>query len=180
MKIDMIGQTKEKIKECEERIANPETSEWLRQAAQATLKRYQFRLQVLEKSDMNKTIDDMKAIMSHTKAIEQKYECRSVKFMFKFSEFMGRFSPKLGEKIKKYTVKEIHAPVCSIVSGTKPELLPMPNHSVPNDALVDRREQELAELNRLYALTGEWLSYKPTRMELFKERIRTYINKKST
>jgi hypothetical protein len=179
MKIDMIGQTKEKIKECEERIANPETSEWSRQNAQASLKRYQFKLQVLEKSDMDKTVNDMKAIMSHTKAIEQKYECRSVKFMFWFSEFVGRFSPKLGEKIKKYAVKEIHAPVCSIVSGTKPELLPMPNHSVPNDALV-RKEQEIAELKRLSALTGEWLSYKPTRMELFKERIRTYINKKLT
>ena len=177
MKIDIIGQTKEKIKECEERIANPETSEWTRQAAQANLNRYQFRLQVLEKSDMDKTVNDMKAIMSHTKAIEQKYECRSVKFMFKFSEFVGRFSPKLGEKIKKYAVNEIHAPVCSIVAGTKPELLPMPVHSTPNEALA-RKEQEIAELKRLASVTGEWLSYKPSRMELFKERFRTYINKK--
>jgi hypothetical protein len=179
MKIDMVGKLKEKIKLQEELIANPEASEWAKQAAQSNLKSYKFRLQVLEKSDMNKAINDMSAILSHTHAIDEKYECRSVKFMYWLSEFVGRFSPKAGEKIRKYTVKEIHAPVCSIVSSPRQELPPMPEHTDPKwNELYAENQRQKEELKRLAQITGDWLDYKPTRVELFKERIRIYVNKK--
>jgi hypothetical protein len=91
---------------------------------------YKRKLSILEQEDIEKSSKEMMAILSHTHAIDDKYNCRSVKFMFRVADFVEKYiSVVLGKLIAKYTVEKIHAPICSIVAGSKPELPPMPVHS---------------------------------------------------
>jgi len=136
--------------------------EWAEKALASSKK----RLEILEKSDLDKTANEMKAILSHAKAVEEKYECRSVKGMFWLARFASFFSKSLGQRIQNYTVKEIHAPVCSIVSSPKPELPPMP--VVEDSEMVLRKQRAVEELKKFQSLTQDWMTYKPSRWELFK------------
>lgn len=164
-----IEKVRERIKTLEETIANPNALEYFREQARISLKSAKMQLEILEKSDIDTIKNDMKAIMSHTKAVEEKYECRSVKGMFWLARFVSFFSKTLGQKIQNYTVKEIHAPVCSIVSSPRPELPPMPSYTTPEEQeRILRKQREIEELRRLQTLTQEWMTYKPTRWELFK------------
>ena len=161
-----IEKMRERVKLLEDILADPNKSEWAKDYARPSLKSAKMQLEILEKSDIDTIKNDMKAIMSHTKAVEEKYECRSVKGMFWLARFVSFFSKTMGEKIQNYTVKEIHAPVCSIVSSPRPELPPMP--VAEDNEMVLRKQREVKELKRLQAVTQEWMMYKPSRWELFK------------
>ena len=160
---------RERVKLLEDILADPNKSEWAKDYARPSLKSAKMQLEILEKSDIDTIKNDMKAIKSHINAVEEKYECRSVKGMFWLARFVSYFSKTLGEKIQNYTVKEIHAPVCSIVSSPRPELPPMPSHTTPEEQeRMLRKQREIEELKRLQAVTQDWMMYKPSRWELFK------------
>jgi hypothetical protein len=162
----VIEQTKLKIKELEELLENPETGDYQKECLPKTIQSYKNRLEVLEghEEDLAKVSNDMKAILSHTHAIEDKYNCRTVKFMFKLADFVeNHISLALGKWIADYTVHNIHAPVCSIVAGSKPELPPMPQYY---DLLSGNREAwrkaQQAEMKRLREISINFLEKPPT------------------
>ena len=173
----VIDNTKEKIKQLEESLASADNG-WRRDDIIKALDSYKKKLRVLETSDINKVAADMKIIMSHTKAIEDKYACRSVKFMFWLAEL--RIMPKgAANWIKEYTINKINAPVCSIVASPKPELAPMPGYMDPVASEREaQRKAEREELLKFRDITNRYLDAKPTRWEKTKFKIRTYVNKK--
>lgn len=162
----VIEQTKLKIKELEELLENPETRDYQKECLPKTIQSYKNRLEVLEghEEDLAKVSNDMKAILSHTHAIEDKYNCRTVKFMFKLADFVeNHISLALGKWIAEYTVRKIHAPVCSIVAGSKPELPPMPVYSDPAEtARSARRKAQEAEMKRFREISINFLEKPPT------------------
>lgn len=117
------------------------------------------RLQKLLTLDVEAAAIDMKAILSHTHAIEDKYKCRSVRFMFWLADFVEqRISLKLGKMIANYTVTKIHAPVCSIVAGSKPDLPPMPKHGTKEEfARLERAQREREEWERWRDISVNYL-----------------------
>jgi hypothetical protein len=167
----VIKQTKEKIEHLEELLNNPETSEFQKEHLPKTIASYKRKLEILENhtEDLDKVRDDMKIIMSHTNAIDDKYNCRTVKFMFRLADFLEKYiSVSMGKWIANYTVHNIHAPVCSIVAGTKPELPPMPQYSDPIESKYEEwRKGQDAEMQRFRQITVDFLEKPPT----FKERI---------
>lgn len=124
------------------------------------------RLRIYESSDLDKVVNDMKIIRDHVQAVETKYECRSVKFMYRFAGFVNRhISKSLSEKILNYTVTEIHAPVCSIIAGSKPELQPMPEYYA-----ADPAERDLVA----------WHASQATEMKKFQNISHNYYTKPAT
>lgn len=168
----MIEQTKEKIKQIEDTLAG-EVSDTYRQDAKINLERYRKRLLILEQGDLEKIAADMKIILQHTHAVEDKYNCRSVKFMFWLADKLDRVGlNRLAKWARDYTVHEIHAPVCSIVSSPRPELPPMPEHmtSIQRES-EELRRKEMAELKKYREIWARYAEYEPTRWEMFKYRL---------
>ena len=176
----MIENTKEKIKQLEESLANSTENDWRHDDIVKALASYKQKLRVLESSDIDKVAADMKIIMSHTQTVDEKYNCRSVKMMFAIADFLDKprcFSKSLATWIREYTINKINAPVCSIVSSPKPELAPMPGYMDPVASEMEaHRKAEREELLKFRSITNR-LYEQPTRMERFKERIRLKINK---
>ena len=105
------------------------------------------RLTVLQNQDLTAVVHDMKIISEHVKAVEQKYECRTVKFLYAVAEFFEKPRSKtIADKIRNYTLTKINAPVCSITGNSKPELEPMPASPYADDYINQRNaEKEMAE-----------------------------------
>lgn len=167
----VIEQTKEKIKELEELLDNPETGDYQREHLPKSIQSYKRKLEILEKNeeDLLKVKDDMKVILSHTHAIDDKYNCRTVKFMFWLADFTEKYiSFPLGKGIANYTVRKIHAPVCSVFGNAKPDLPPMPVYSDPVASAREAwRRQQDEEMKKFREISINFLESPPT----FKERI---------
>lgn len=158
---------KEKLKELETALEDPANNDWQRESITNRIAEYKRKIEVVENMELDKVSADMKAILSHTHAIDEKYECRSVKFMFRVAEFVEKYlSFALGKKIAEYTVKKIHAPVCSIVAGSKPELPPMPQYSDPSAGWYEewRRAQD-EEMKKFRTISVNFLEKPPTLRE---------------
>ena len=169
----VIEHTKEKIKQIEEMMKDPETSDTYREYAKVNLERYRNQLSIWENSNLDQIAADMKVILQHTSAVEDKYNCRSVKFMFWLADKLDKVGlNSLASKARNYTVHEIHAPVCSIVSSQRPELPPMPEHmtSIQRESEEFRRK-EMAELKKYRDIWSNYADYQPTRWEMFKYRL---------
>ena len=156
-------------------MANPNTSvesEWNLPGGLAytekEITRLKTKLKILETehAKLDNVSKDMVAIMSHTRAVEDKYNCRSVKFMFWFAGIMPK---SIGNSIRNHVVSKINAPVCSIVGNPKQELPPMPQESP-----IWRREWEARQVRereqdkRVAAIWTDWYNLlqehnKPTR-----------------
>lgn len=177
----VIEKTKEKIKELEDLLENPETNDYQREHLPKTIQSYKNRLEILEghEEDLEKVSNDMKAILSHTRAIDDKYNCRTVKFMFKLADFVEKYiSLGLGKWIAEYTVKKIHAPVCSIVAGSKPELPPMPMHGTKAEFdREERRQRDYEEWLKWRSISVDFLEKPPTRREKIVLMYRNFIKK---
>ena len=170
----MLEKTKEKIKELEKQLEenNLQPNKYVKEAIETKLARLRTRLKVLENNDMDKAAADMKAILSHTIAVEDKYKCRSVKFMFRVVEFLDKhISKSLAEKLRNYTIHEIHAPVCSIVGNPKPELEPMPKCNDPKSKIEAAHEKEIADFKKYRDLWVGYIETKPSRWERVKAKI---------
>jgi hypothetical protein len=167
----VIKQTKEKIKHLEELLINPETSDLQKEHLPKSIASYKRKLEILENhaEDLDKVRDDMKIIMSHTNAIDDKYNCRTVRFMFWLADFTEKYiSFTLGKGIANYTVRKIHAPVCSIFGGQKPDLPPMPQYSDPGETEREAQRKKLdEEMKKFREISINFLEAPPT----FKERI---------
>jgi hypothetical protein len=182
----VIDQTKEKIKQLEDRLVaakfDGNTDQWYGiPAIEKSLEAQRRKLDILEKSNLEKITADMKIIMSHTNAVDEKYNCRSVKMMFAIADFLDKprhVSKSLAKWIREYTINKINAPVCSIVASPKPELEPMPGYMDPiaNEMEAFRKAQR-EELLKFRAIWVDYAEHKPTRMERIKERIRVKVNK---
>lgn len=136
------------------------------------------KLEKLDAEGLDKVAADMKIILKHTTAVEDKYNCRSVKFMFSTVEFLdNHISKSLAEKLRNYIITKIHAPVCSIVGNSKPELEPMPveyEYHLITDDLRETRQRELAELKKYRDLWVDYAYAKPsTKWERFKGKFKT-------
>lgn len=134
------------------------------------------KLEKLDAEGLDKVAADMKIILNHTTAVEDKYKCRSVKFMFSIVEFLDKhISKSLAKKLRNYTITKIHAPVCSIVGNSKPELEPMPvEYDYPiTDYLRETHQRELAELKKYRDLWVDYAYAKPSRWERFKGKFKT-------
>lgn len=168
----MIENTKEKIKQIEDTLAG-DVSDTYRQDAKVNLERYRKQLMILEQGNLDQIAADMKVILQHTHAVEDKYNCRSVRFMFWLADKLDQIGlNSLAKSARTYTIKEVHAPVCSIVSsGPRPELPPMPEHmtSIEREA-EEYRRKERAELLKFREISLQWIEYKPTRWEMIKYR----------
>ena len=117
----------------------------------------------------------MKAILSHTRAIDEKYNCTSVKFMHRFADFLEkRVSTSLATKIRKYTTYNIHSPVCSIIAGKKPELLPMPQYG---SVLFNRYQANIEEMKRFQEISINYLEKLPSFREKLLIETHCCINK---
>ncbi len=86
------------------------------------------RLKILTDENFNKVVDEMKIINTHIHLVEDKYNCRTVKWLFSISDFLEN---KLGfnniaKKIRSHVTTKIHAPVCSIIGNTQVDVPPMP------------------------------------------------------
>jgi hypothetical protein len=179
MSVSLYENTKSRITKLEQQLKETDVSNWNYNHLQTTLNAYKQKLLILQDSKtLEKAKADMKIIMQHTQAIEDKYNCRSVRFMFWLADL--RIMPKgLSDKIRSYTINKINAPVCSIAGGPKPELPPMPKHmGILHFGYEERRRREREEILKYRAITMAYLDYKPTRWEAAKERLRVYINKK--
>lgn len=134
-------------------------------------------LDILNSDELKKATADMKIILSHTNAVDDKYNCRSVKAMFAIADFLDKprcFSKSLATWIREYTINKINAPVCSIVSSPKPELAPMPGYMDP--VATEREERYRKERAELIKYRDLWVNYaeaKPT----FKERMKLKVYK---
>lgn len=177
----LVEDTKKRIISLEEQmkeLGDADKNDWHYINVKKSLDSYKRKMLILEDT---KTLEmaksDMKIIMQHTKAVDDKYNCRSVRFMFWLAGL--RYMPKgMANTIREYTVNKINAPVCSIVASPKPELPPMPRHmtSLERD-MEERHRLEREELMRFRNIAMNYLDYKPTRWESFKERLRVRINK---
>ena len=121
-----------------------------------TLKEGQERLVRLRTStdaDYQAIVHDMKIISEHVKAVEQKYECRTVKFLCAVAEFFEKPRSKtIADKIRNYMLTKINAPVCSITGNPKPNLEPMPASPYADEYVNYRnanKEKEMDEWHRL-------------------------------
>lgn len=121
-----------------------------------TLKEGQDRLVRLRTStdaDYQAIVHDMKIISEHVKAVEQKYECRTVKFLCAVAEFFEKPRSKtIADKIRNYMLTKINAPVCSITGNPKPNLEPMPASPYADEYVNYRnakKEKEMDEWHRL-------------------------------
>ena len=173
----MVEDTKKKIEVLEEQLEQIEgTTDWRLDDVKKSLKSYRNKLRVLEdKKTLELAVNDMKIITQHTKAIEDKYNCRSVKFMFWLADRMPK---NLATRIREYTINKINAPVCSIAGGPKPELPAMPSHVTSIEREREERvRKEREELLKFRSIAVGYLDYKPSRWERTKEKIRTYVNK---
>lgn len=168
-------QYKEKLKELETILEDPSTNDWQRENILKRIEEYKHKIEIISTMELDKASADMKAILSHTHAIEDKYQCRSVKFMFRVADFVEKYiSIGLGKKIASYAVNKIHAPVCSIVAGSKPELPPMPKHGTKEEfERLDRQRRERAELLKWREISLNLLEKPPT----FKENLTIKYNK---
>lgn len=177
----VIEQTKEKIKQLESDIAFLDATHWRHDDVVKSLASYKKRLVVLENSDMDKVAADMKIIMSHTNAVDDKYNCRSVKAMFAIADFLDKprcFSKSLAKWIREYTINKINAPVCSIVASPKPELAPMPGYIDPvANEREERYRRERAELIKYRDLWVNYAEAKPTLKERMKLKVHKFTDK---
>jgi len=121
-----------------------------------TLKEGQDRLVRLRTStdeDYQAIVHDMKIISEHVKAVEQKYECRTVKFLCAVAEFFEKPRSKtIADKIRNYMLTKINAPVCSITGNPKPNLEPMPASPYADEYINYRnakKEKEMDDWHRL-------------------------------
>jgi hypothetical protein len=178
----LIKNTETRIENLEKRLAiakaDNDDCQWTGiPAIEKNLESAKRHLSILKSDDLEKVANDMKIIMSHTQAIEDKYACRSVKFMFWLASV--RAMPKgLATWIKEYTINKINAPVCSIVASPKPELEPMPGYINPHEeARVAFERQQREELIKFRNIWVDYAEHKPTRIERFKESLRIKVNK---
>ena len=92
------------------------------------------RVQKYEKLEKNgnfeKITAEMKIIRNHVKAVDDKYNCKTVKFSYSVADFFDKISltKPLAKRIREYIVNKINAPVCSILGNDKPEMEPMPTY----------------------------------------------------
>ena len=113
------------------------------------------RLTVLQNQDLTAVVHDMKIISEHVKAVEQKYECRTVKFLCAVAEFFEKpRSHAIATKIRNHITNKINAPVCSIIGNQKSVKEPMPISTYANDYEL-KRQQELEYFERLKDLVRE-------------------------
>lgn len=156
-------QYNDKIEQLETQLAKTPENHWSRKGLIDNIEDYKRKLLILEKTDIDKVSADMKAILSHTHAIEDKYKCRSVKVMMWLSEFTKKhISIVLGEKIADYTMHKIHAPVCSIVAGKKQDLPPMPQYATDGEIARDKEKRANLEQFRKWReasarMNEEWI-----------------------
>lgn len=172
----------EQITELEARLADPNlhvSNEYFRDkvAAELAIRKSELaKLEILEKDGLDKVVNEMKVINSHMTAINEKYSCRSVKVMFSVSKFVeNHISKSLANKLRDYTIHKIHAPVCAIVAGKKPELQPMPQYNDPIAfGIAEARRKDREELIKFRELSIKYMEAKPTRWEHLKSKINAF------
>lgn len=180
----LLEKAKDKVKKLEEELKNPELTEsqkkWREEQLlkeTAEVKKYE----AMKDRDLDKWAVEMKAITGHINAVEDKYNCRTVKFMFAVADFFDKprtISKSLAKIIREYTITKINAPVCSITGSPKPELPPMPNHGgTPVDAaLIEQRRRDREELLKFRDISVKYLEAKPTRWDRIKAKINAVKN----
>ena len=173
----LIEKTKKHIEDLEKILLSTSNTQTMSVTVES-IKSAKNKLDILEKLELDKSnniVSDMKAILSHTRAIDDKYNCGSVKFMHRFADFLEvSVSASLATKVRKYTTKNIHSPVCSIVASKKPELIPMPQYGDPiYDKVAAFRQAQVNELKRLTNISKNFLEKPLT----FREKLIIKINK---
>jgi hypothetical protein len=178
----LLEKAKDKVKKLEEELKDPDLKEHQKPLLEAQLLKEQAEVVKLEKfTDFEKVAAEMKIINNHVKAVDDKYNCRTVKFMFAVADFFDKprsISKSLAKRIREYTITKINAPVCSIAGSPKPELPPMPNHGgTPVDAaLIEQRRRDREELVKFRDISVKYLEAKPTRWDRIKAKINAVKN----
>lgn len=179
----LLEKAKEKVKKLEEELTDPELKEHQKTWREELLLKEKADVQkyeAMEARDLDKWAREMKTISGHIKVVEDKYSCRTVKFMFGLADFFDKprtISKFLAKSIREYTITKINAPVCSIIGSPKPELPPMPHHDGSEEerrAEMLRKDRE--ELIKFRNLSVSYLETKPSNWDRIKAKINAFKN----
>lgn len=148
----LLEKAREKVKKLEDELKDEtlsdsdidfKNSQLLR--AKDEVKKYQK----LELAGFDKIAAEMKIIKSHMKAVDDKYNCRSVKFLYSVADFFDKpRSKSLAKNIREYVNHKINAPVCSIMGNKKPIIDDMPTHRTQSDIEQENRYRLIDEIKK--------------------------------
>ena len=111
----LLNKTKEKVKKLEEELAKSPNEPTLTARLTAEKQRLNQYETLNGSSAFEAETDAIKDILSRTRDVEEKYKCRTVKFLFALSEWFEKpRSHKLASYFKNIAMNKINAPVCSI------------------------------------------------------------------
>ena len=177
----LLTKAREKVKKLEEELKGEDLKDFEKGILNAKLGKAKAEVekyQKLELMDLDKIATEMKIIKSHVKAVDDKYNCRTVKALFGLADFFDKLSvtKPLANNIREYTMHKINAPVCSIVGSPKPELEPMPSHTTAIEASVaEWRRKNLEELMKFRDISTSYLeSKKPSKLSQLKAKINAF------
>jgi hypothetical protein len=179
----LLEKAKDKVKKLEEELKDPDLKEHHKPLLEAQLLKEQAEVkkyEAMKDRDLDKWAVEMKAITGHINAVEDKYNCRTVKFMFAVADFFDKprsISKSLAKNIREYTITKINAPVCSIAGSPKPELRPMPHHhGSVEERNLERQRIDREELMKFRDLSVSYLEAKPSRWDRIKAKIDAFKN----
>jgi|688.fasta_scaffold11717_3 hypothetical protein len=180
----LLKKAKEKVKKLEEELKGADISDAWKESLEEQLikaKAEVEKFKSLELQNLEQIASEMKVIKGHIKAVDDKYECRTVKFMFAVADFFDRprsISKSLAKNIREYTITKINAPVCSIVGSPKPELPPMPQHGgIPeNTVYLEQRRKDREEMVKFRNISVNYLEAKPSKLDRIKAKVNAFKN----
>jgi len=177
----LLEKARTKVRKLEEELEREDLKDGRKQILDEQLgkaKEEVKKYQKLELMDLDKIATEMKIIKGHIKAVDDKYNCRTVKFMLAVADFLDKprsISKSLAKGIRDYITTKINAPVCSIAGSPKPVLEPMPSHVGPKDASdAEWRRKELEELMKFRDISSNYLESKPSRLDRLKAKLNAF------
>ena len=158
----LLEKAKEKVKKLEEELKGEDLKDLEKDILNAKLTKSKAEVekyQKLELMDLDKVAADMKIIRNHVKAVDDKYNCKTVKFSYKVADFFDKFSltKPLAKRIRNYVVTKVNAPVCSILGNEKQDLGEMPSYTDPVE--LERLEYERKNLEELLKFRNITVNY---------------------
>ena len=174
----LLTQAREQVKKLEEQLKSEDLKDFDKQIldkrlikAKAEVEKYQK----LELMDLDKIAAEMKIIKSHVKAVDDKYNCRTVKALFALAEFFDKprsISKSFAKSIREYTMHKINAPVCSITGSPKPDIGDMPSYTNPVEAeRLETWRRDREEIMKFRDISVNYLESKPTKFDRIKSKI---------
>ena len=160
----LLEKAREKVKKIKEELKDYDISDSWKECLEAQLVNAEKEVEKLEKyTDFDKVAAEMKIINNHVKAVDDKYNCKTVKFLYSIADFFDNLSltKPLATKIREYIVTKINAPVCSILGNERPELGEMPKHMTPaEDSYIEWKRRDREELSKFRDISVKYFETK--------------------